>query len=46
MNQALLALQWIKEVTKLDLIPPNGEKGFQDQFDFADSLKDGIALCS
>lgn len=45
LNQALQGLQWIKDVTKLD-ISSSEEKGIHDQFAFADSLKDGIALCS
>ncbi|XP_023221023.1 calponin-2-like [Centruroides vittatus] len=46
MQQALQALEWIKNVTNLDIEPPNPEKGFKDQLDFADCLKDGIVLCT
>ncbi|KAH6941532.1 hypothetical protein HPB50_019263 [Hyalomma asiaticum] len=46
MPRAVEALDWIKAVTQLDLEPPNSEKGFQDQLDFADVLKDGTALCT
>ncbi|CAG2166920.1 unnamed protein product [Oppiella nova] len=46
MNLALTALQWVRAITKLPLDAPNPDMGFQDHFDFADCLKDGIALCS
>lgn len=46
LNQALVALDWIRDVTRLSLDPPNLEKGFKDQLDFADCLKDGVALCT
>lgn len=46
MKQALVALDWIRDVTGLNLDPPNSDKGVQDQFDFADILKDGSALCT
>lgn len=45
MSLAMEALFWIREVTQLSICAPNPDKGFQDQFDFADVLKDGIALC-
>ncbi|XP_076338050.1 uncharacterized protein LOC143240086 isoform X2 [Tachypleus tridentatus] len=45
LDQALQALDWVREVTNEKLEPPNPERGFEDQVDFADSLKDGIALC-
>ncbi|CAG2101939.1 unnamed protein product [Medioppia subpectinata] len=44
-NLALEALDWVRAVTNLALEAPNAQKGFQDQFDFADCLKDGVALC-
>ena len=47
LKQAVVALDWIKDVTNLNLDPPNNtEKGIKDQFDFADVLKDGVALCT
>lgn len=46
MPRAVEALDWIRAVTQLDLEPPHSEKGFQDQLDFADVLKDGTALCT
>lgn len=46
LDQAMIALDWIRDVTNLQLDPPNTSKGFQDQFDFADCLKDGTALCT
>lgn len=46
MPRAIEALDWIRAVTELDLEPLNLEKGFQDQLDFADVLKDGTALCT
>lgn len=46
MQQALQALDWIRDVTNLNIEPPNPEKGFKDQLDFADCLKDGIVLCT
>ncbi|XP_022252587.1 calponin-1-like [Limulus polyphemus] len=45
LDQALQALDWVREVTNEKLEPPNLERGFEDHMDFADSLKDGIALC-
>ncbi|UYV79439.1 hypothetical protein LAZ67_17002617 [Cordylochernes scorpioides] len=44
-DKALEALDWVREVTKLPLEPPNSESGFKDQLDFANALKDGTALC-
>ncbi|GFT50335.1 calponin-3 [Nephila pilipes] len=46
LNQALVGLEWIGDVTKLNLDPPGSDKGIQDQIDFANVLKDGIALCT
>ncbi|XP_064477344.1 calponin-1-like [Ornithodoros turicata] len=46
MNRAIEALEWIKAVTKMPLEPQNPAKGYQDQLDFADVLKDGITLCT
>ncbi|XP_054707968.1 calponin-2-like [Uloborus diversus] len=46
LNQALIGLQWIKDVTNLNLQPVNSDNGVRDQFDFANVLKDGIALCT
>jgi len=46
MSLAMQALDWVRAVTQLPIDAPNEEHGFQDQFDFADSLKDGIALCT
>lgn len=46
LKQAVIALDWIRDVTNLNLDPPNPEKGIKDQFDFADVLKDGMALCT
>lgn len=45
MEQAVQAMQWVQDVTNLELLPDNCEKGFKDQFDFTDRLKDGVALC-
>ncbi|RWS30021.1 calponin-like protein, partial [Leptotrombidium deliense] len=42
---ALQAINWLQNVTALKIEPTNPAKGFQDQFDFAEALKDGIALC-
>ena len=46
MNLAMQALHWIRAVTQLPIGAPNEEHGFQDEFDFADAIKDGIALCT
>jgi len=46
MNLAMQALDWVRDVTQLSINAPNEDHGSQDQFDFADSLKDGIALCT
>jgi hypothetical protein len=46
MSLAMQALDWVRDVTQLSINAPNEDHGFQDQFDFADSLKDGIALCT
>ncbi|XP_015926251.1 myophilin [Parasteatoda tepidariorum] len=46
LNQALIALDWIKDVTKLNLDPPNDEGFVKNQLDFANVLKDGTALCT
>ncbi|GIY95920.1 calponin-2 [Caerostris extrusa] len=46
LNQALVGLEWIRDVTQLNLDPPGSEKGVQDQIDFANVLKDGTALCT
>ncbi|XP_035212294.1 muscle-specific protein 20-like [Stegodyphus dumicola] len=46
LKQALVALDWIRDVTKLNLDPRNHDGGVKDQFDFADVLKDGTALCT
>lgn len=41
------ALAWIKDVTNIELTKTDQRKDqFRDQFDFADVLKDGIALCT
>ncbi|CAL1278551.1 unnamed protein product [Larinioides sclopetarius] len=46
LQDALVALKWIRDVTQLNLDPPGSDKGVQDQIDFANVLKDGIALCT
>ncbi|KAG8199375.1 hypothetical protein JTE90_011835, partial [Oedothorax gibbosus] len=46
LNQAVIVLDWIRDVTNLNLDPIDSEKGFKDQFDFANVLKDGTALCA
>ncbi|XP_054161917.1 calponin-3-like [Oppia nitens] len=46
MKLGLQALQWMRVITSLPLEALNPEVGFRDQFDFADCLKDGIALCT
>lgn len=46
LNQAIIVLDWIKDVTNLNLDAVDSEKGIKDQFDFANVLKDGTALCA
>ncbi|RWS12823.1 calponin-1-like protein [Dinothrombium tinctorium] len=42
---AMQAINWLQSVTQIKIEPPFPEKGFQDQKDFGEALKDGIALC-
>lgn len=46
MKQAIVALDWITDVTEMNLEPSNSDKCIKDQFNFADVLKDGLALCT